>query len=978
MALNKQEVSLPLSMGIDTKSDEKQQPPGTLHVLENAVFDEPGKLKKRNGYEKVNLKDTTGSTITAPLQLAAYKEELLLFNKNSTHSYASTIDQWSNKGSSFTIIPESTKVLQNNVEQSELDSTHASGLDIFVFKDSSGVHLSVMDNNTKAFLIKKQTLSATGTNPKVVNRDNTIYMFYTESNTIKWQKFNIFDFNNITTATTVVTAQNSIFDIQLVDDRIQIAYNSTTASGTLTLQSLKMDDTLSTSTEVTGEFASVAVSLETDTTSRTLVSYYDGSDVKVVAYNYNLGAKLITETSIETIADVKNVAIIQSSTDTYTIVYEVGATESYNHYIKKNTITLAASVGTPSVLLRGLALASKLWCHDNVYYFTALHDNTLQSTLFVSDISGSIVSKISPNVAGDLITNGTLPRISPISSTEYLLASQVKGRLTQDNGTFFSILGVNSTVLDFSTESKFDSAPLGQNLHISGGFLKMYDGASITEHNFHLFPEGLADGGTSASGGVLSDGAYAYKAVYAWTDAQGIIHRSAPSLAFNVTLSGGGAAQQQTITVPTLRLTEKEDVIIELYRTEASGTVYYLVSSTSAPTANDKTVDSINMVDDNISDSDLISREALYTTGGVLDNLPAPPSSIIESFKNRIFTTTPESGKLNYSKIQNEGFPVEFNDALEIQHPDKGGDNVALRAMDDKLIILKKNALYFLSGDGPNNLGEQDNFIEPELISSEIGCVSRFSIVLTPLGLFFESNKGIYLLTNSLQLVYIGAPVEDYNNLTITSAVVVADKNQVRFTTSDGDTLVYNYVQNKWTTFTNHRAISAILLDNVYYYLRPDSLLYKENTSYQDNGTSIKLKLESGWISLAGVQNFKRVYKMLLLGEFKSVHKLRIKVAYDFVDAWVHEKIIDTADFINSNAYGETSPYGAESTYGAANLHQIRVDMERQKCQSIKISIEDLQDGTGEALELSNILFVIGVKGTEGKISQDRTYGTSS
>ena len=152
--------------------------------------------------------------------------------------------------------------------------------------------------------------------------------------------------------------------------------------------------------------------------------------------------------------------------------------------------------------------------------------------------------------------------------------------------------------------------------------------------------------------------------------------------------------------------------------------------------------------------------------------------------------------------------------------------------------------------------------------------------------------------------------------------------------------------------------------------------MYKENEAFGDNGTPIKLKLESGWLSFAGVQGFQRIYRILLLGEFKSAHKLRIRVSYDYVDTYVQEKIIDTSDFINSSTYGSGATYGSDETYGASNLYQLRLDFARQKCQSIKITIEDVQASHGEGLELSNINFVIGVKASDGKPNEANGYGT--
>ena len=104
--------------------------------------------------------------------------------------------------------------------------------------------------------------------------------------------------------------------------------------------------------------------------------------------------------------------------------------------------------------------------------------------------------------------------------------------------------------------------------------------------------------------------------------------------------------------------------------------------------------------------------------------------------------------------------------------------------MDDKLIIFKNNSIYFMAGDGPNNLGQQDTFSQPQLISSDVGCENKNSIVLSPQGLFFKSNKGIFRLSRSLGLSYIGAPIEDFNDLTIKKADLLAKKNEVRFLTN--------------------------------------------------------------------------------------------------------------------------------------------------------------------------------------------------
>jgi hypothetical protein len=972
MALQKNKIAIPLNSGVETGVDDKQQPLGQFRRLENVVFDITGKVQKRNGYDAIPLKNLSNESITNSTTLTSFKSELNLIADNQFYGRVETLNRWDQKGNVFSAIPSSTNILRNNISQKNVDSVHVQGLDAFVFEDDEGVHLSVVDNINANFILSNVLLSASGTLPKIVQRNGTIYCFFVESTTIKYRKFSIFDFNNISTSTNVITtldATNKIYDVESIDDQLIIALNTSTASGTLGFIKIDADDNIGSIIEVSGQSASNAISIHGDSASRVVCSYASSTAASAVVFNITLGVKILNETVVETISNVKTITIHEKDAGSYTCFYEISDTETYNHYIKSNTIDLAATVGTASVLKRSLGLASKAFKYDSELYITTLHQNTLQSTHFIVKEDGQIITKLSPSQAGSLLDSGSVPHITSIDENEFLLGSQIKGRLVEDNGTFFSLLGVNRSIINFAPASKFENATLADNLHIAGGFLKMYDGQSVVEHGFHLFPEGLEAGSTATTGGFISDGQYEYIALYAWSDAQGNIHRSAASIALPLTLSGATATQTQEVVVPSLRLTSKENVIIELYRTEAAGTIFYKVSSTANPPTNDTTVNTITITD-TTSDADLINNEILYTTGNVLENIPAPASDLIESFKNRIFVTNSQEDRLYYSKITNEGFAVEFNDTLQIAIPEVGGNTTAIKTMDDKLIVFKRDAIYFISGDGPNNLGEQDTFIEPELISSEIGCINETSVIL------FKSQKGIYQLSRSLSLTYIGAAVEDYNDLTITSAVVVADKNQVRFTTSDGECIVYNYYQKKWATFTNHKGISAIDIEDDYFYLRTDNLVYKESSHYSDNGTPIKTRIETGWLNFAGVQAFQRVYRMLLLGEFKSAHKLRIKVAYDFIDAYIQELTVDSSDVIDPTTYGSYSPYGAESTYGASNQYQIRVDFKRQKCETIRVCIEDILEIPGESLDISSLLFIVGAKVGEYKNSESKQFGT--
>jgi hypothetical protein len=986
MALSKTKISIPLSAGLETKTDDSQDQLSGLRDLENVIFDTPKKLRKRQGYTLVNNRTLDNTSLSSGKFLARFEDELGQFTNTNYYARSESIDRWTNKGRVFSAFPESRTIVRNDKEQKNIDTLSVENINVYSYEDSSGTRVTLIDNINNNFLLSNSLVSATGERPRISNIQNTIFIFYIDGTDLKYRKVNVIDPETIVAEQTFandVDSTDKKFDIVTIGDKIFVAYQSSDSGGVIKAATVDSGDNISSVITITGESGSDALSVNTDSSSRFILTYSDGTDAKILIYSFTLGVQIVSPTSLETISNVTNMCAIESPTQgTYNIFYEISAASVKNHYIKQNTIDLSASVGTPSILLRSVGLASKPFIHNNIVYINAIHESTLQSTYFTVDTNANIVSKISPNIGGELNSENVLTKVASLGDSNYLFGSQLKGRSVIDEDEFFSLLGVNQTTLDFDLDKPFQNEELGKNLHIAGGIPMMYDGSSIVEHSFHLFPEDLADGGTSTTGGSLSDGAYQYAAVYAWTDNKGILHRSAPSIGLPITLSGGTSTQQQDIEVPTLRLTQKEDVVIELYRTEAAGTIFYKITEVDSPVSNDKTTDIVT-INDTLSDADLIDNEVLYTTGGVLDNIAAPACSIIESASNRIFLAGLEDGnKIAFSKIRFDGFPVEFNDGLTLQVNSKGGPITALKTMDEKVIIFKESAIFYLSGDGPNNIGQQDTFINPELISSDIGCTNVNSVVLTPQGLMFKSSKGIYLLDRSLNLTYIGANVEAFNDLSITSAIVVPEENQVRFTTLDGDSLVYNYYVGNWATFTNNRALSAINIRFTYYYLRFDGTIYVEaEDSYTDNGSPIEMALESGWISFADIQGFQRVYRMMLLGEFKSPHKIRVRIAYDFNEAFVQEVIIDTADFNDNTRYGGYSPYGTGTPYGGnGNVHQMRIDLKRQKCQAIKIRIEEIQhdeSNLGEGLQLSNISFEVGQKTGMNKIDTGRKYGTS-
>ncbi len=145
------------------------------------------------------------------------------------------------------------------------------------------------------------------------------------------------------------------------------------------------------------------------------------------------------------------------------------------------------------------------------------------------------------------------------------------------------------------------------------------------------------------------------------------------------------------------------------------------------------------------------------------------------------------------------------------------------------------------------------------------------------------------------------------------------------------------------------------------------------------------MSVETGWINPAGGQSVVRIYRMLLLGDYFTPHRLKVSVAYDYNDVYSQTKIVDVADQTEIFRYGNpgrriestglkkgyygdpggtTGDYTTAIAYGGKDVmqYQYRLDFSKQKCEAFKVKIETVQ-GAGElgrGINLSQLLFVIG------------------
>ncbi len=511
-------------------------------------------------------------------------------------------------------------------------------------------------------------------------------------------------------------------------------------------------------------------------------------------------------------------------------------------------------------------------------------------------------------------------------------------------------------------DKPFYSVKMGENIMFSGLNIKEYDGRLLFSNNY-ILPPTIFLPVPSYPGLISTADDFDYTYILESVDANSQITRSSPAYSqpryanpvnptMNVTiyfrsLSDSTLSRQYPL--------DDRKISAAFYKTSSSsGTIYERI-----PTFAELHKYFYGSSDNYYPHDNPYNGNAdfLYTNGGVLPNEQIPPVSHMITANGRVFALSSEDKNVVfYSQPYLFGECVNFNENLSFRIDggllSRSGFGVGLANLDGKIIILKDRSILGIQGTGPNFAGENNNFTDPELISSSIGCVDARSIVTVPQGVMFKSSKGIYLLNRSLQLEYIGAPVEDYNSETIVKAIDDSDENRVIFQTTNRQ-LIFDYAQGKW--WTSDQVLDDLIDHNGTIYYLKNSLVYKrDNTLFKNDGVNYSMKVVTPWVKMSGAQNEQRLYEIMILGKYFSDHDLTVKVYYDY----------ENSDVDTYTIY----PLITDENY------QYRIKPARQKCQACKIEVSDVPRGTGQSCEISNVSLRLGQKKGMHDLADGRKY----
>lgn len=464
--------------------------------------------------------------------------------------------------------------------------------------------------------------------------------------------------------------------------------------------------------------------------------------------------------------------------------------------------------------------------------------------------------------------------------------------------------------LDFASSDRWQPVRFGNSTYLSGGVLGYVDGTRFTEAGFLHRPTKPVTS-TSGTGITLTLGRR-YVAVYEAVDADG-----------NLTISGvsdpsasTGAVANKTITITTTpcAMTYRLDATglalaasrVVLYATGDTGGVppYYrhsvVANDTSSLTAT---------FTDTTTDATLTANAKLYEQpaipGTALDRRAPPGPRHVANYAGLLVCATG-------SNVWHSGQPVIgesawFNPVFQVPIPGDG-EITGLAVQDGTLFVFKRRAIFALAGEWPSDNGTAGGLGQPRMLAVDVGCIEQRSIVVTSLGIFFQSDRGLELLTRAQSVEYVGREVSDtlaaypYVN----AATLEPTQNLVVFELSSGRSsglaqgtgvaLVYSLTNGGWFSVDRRHnqagaadapAQSACLVWNGsawrYSWLDAYGDVYTEDqaTHLDPGSTWVTATWETPWVKHA-LQQQQRIWRGTILYERASAAGLKIEVAYDY------------------------------------------------------------------------------------------------
>lgn len=1019
--LQKQLVRIDLTGGLDSKSDERLVLATKLLGLQNASFVKNGSLQRRDGWGNVGPTLGTGPAS----DLIAYNNELLAVDGAANlQSYSPNGQLWLSRGALSPCSIKKDEIRRSTGYQNYIDSATGAGYTIFAWQDLTaagsvtGVNVSIRDETSGTLVVNNQQVyaSTTAYAPRVCYANGYFGIMCADGGVIH----GVINQVGTTTfsASSIVGSYNSTYphyDVCVVDNWIAIVEASSTYGVGLWVWDPTSLAVILGEVQVVASGTIAASSI----TCIGVGEFSDGTHVGVVigqgggtytcVFNVASNGTYTAPGSVTSISGITggggcdSAGLCQNGSLLQIVVGQNPLTRGGNFaHLFTLTLSTANAQGTVSAFqnstsngsqsMLGPVMAGKpfLWAAQSRVFVPCLMWSALQAQLVLIDNLGNVVARAlygSYYAAGAGITPEFLASVPLLGvgvggSAIFSIAAPEAGQLALNGSTGKQITQQGICRIQATFGRSSGSVPLyhaqtAKNVYFSGGVMQMYDGAAVTEAGFLYYPEGVA---LSTAGSGLT-GVYSVAVTYEWIDNNGQRHQSAPSVAQQITLTN----QSVVVTVPTLQLgARKNGTTIVVWRTINNGQTYFRQTLVSAPVAN-ATGSSTVVITDNTSDANLSTREVLYTQAGALINDGLSSCRAIWVFQNRIFFSTEDPREYRFSQLPIKSQGLMFSQLMSGYIPDGFGELTAGGVLDDKCVLFTATNKFWFDGQGPDITGNGATYPYPPLpLPSDTGCVDQRTVctmpdiriedgegqegptqVAQPGGLAYQTRHGLMLLTRMLQDDYFGLHAEGIVlGSTITSAVVLQDKQQIRFAIpSSGTVLVFDYLYRQWSTFTNYQADTACIWQGFYTFTKGTGLEQEfVGTPYDQGNAPIQVQFQTAWIALNTLLGYQRVRRFLLVGSYAATSNMTIQCCVNF----------------DSTIVGTATGQTANMQTPAGNAYMLRWHLPDgvQKCNAVRFIVTDvppngsLLGGAG----FSSMTLQVGVKKGTAKLNANQSF----
>jgi hypothetical protein len=704
--------------------------------------------------------------------------------------------------------------------------------------------------------------------------------------------------------------------VQSLSNRVAVAYvNNSAGTDRVTVKTVDTSGVLETRTINTSSVTPVAVDVVGSVADTLWVTWNEAAVVKVIGLDADALAVTLSTTGTMVTGsgapyfDGLRLVVTGTAAGRVFFTDDTDGTVFYSAFSTSAGATVAGTGGG----WRNLCLASRVLRYNSRDYCFAFSGGATMTTnsqnlFMLVDLSGAGNEAIRPviNIEPGLANAGVTKRAHIVQSgtKAYTVMSLTR------TGDFAAAL----VELDFASPTRWQSAEHAGATYLSGGIVSKFDGARYGEACILVAPSKPT--ATQTGTGLSPAVGYTYVATYETCDGDGNWVTSGVSLPSAST----GALANKALLLETRPLTVSARFDTSstaapervcFWRTTDGGSVYYFVGAVP----NDADAASVSLTD-STTDANLISARKLYGTGvlpgtnGAGQDRRAPPGfSCIASYNDMLVGAT--GSTLWYSSQNVLGEGLWFNPLFRLDMVD-GGEVTALAAQDGTLYVFKRRSIFAVTGEPPADNGASGGLGTPRRLAVDVGCIDPRSVVVTSLGVFFQSERGIELLSRAQSVDWIGEAVQTTLGSfpVIVAATLDSAHALVRFEcvasetanvpSDTGVALVHDLTLKTWVSVDKYSAEAIasrssasacmVYLGGAWRYARLDKggsvyfeVLPTVAAAHLDAGTAwITMKAETGWIKLGGIQGKHMLERVLVFAKKNTRADLSFELAYDY------------------------------------------------------------------------------------------------